>query len=204
MRYFTGAPCVHGHVSERFAKNGHCVVCGLKRSNERYALHGERLRAQRLARYYADPQEHNRRVAEWSKQNKDKIAQIQKRWRERNPDKRCSWEHRRLARKANAKGSYTAEDIAAILVAQRHRCNGPNCGVDILISYTIDHIIPLSRGGSNWPTNLQLLCQPCNSSKSDRTMDEWISEIPVPRAKHRRAALDSSPTPQLAGALPPD
>lgn len=33
---------------------------------------------------------------------------------------------------------------------------------------TIDHICPVSKGGEDCLTNLQLLCQSCNSSKSDK------------------------------------
>lgn len=32
----------------------------------------------------------------------------------------------------------------------------------------IDHIIPLAWGGANDPSNLQVLCKPCNTTKGDR------------------------------------
>ena len=36
---------------------------------------------------------------------------------------------------------------------------------------TIDHIIPLNKGGKTIPENLQVLCRKCNASKSDKVMD---------------------------------
>lgn len=48
-----------------------------------------------------------------------------------------------------------------------HRCQC--CGsVDKL---TVDHIIPVSRGGDNKDTNLQVLCTDCNQWKGDRVME---------------------------------
>lgn len=42
-------------------------------------------------------------------------------------------------------------------------------------SRVIDHVIPLSRGGDNDASNLQVLCRECNSSKSNFTMSEWLA-----------------------------
>ncbi len=51
-----------------------------------------------------------------------------------------------------------------VLDRDRHSCQ--SCGISETL--TIDHIIPLNLGGSNDLSNLQTLCQSCNSSKRDR------------------------------------
>ena len=38
---------------------------------------------------------------------------------------------------------------------------------------TIDHIIPLKAGGKHEARNIQFLCQPCNSSKGARPMEDF-------------------------------
>ena len=37
----------------------------------------------------------------------------------------------------------------------------------------VDHMLPKSRGGTDHPDNLQLLCSGCNRSKGTKTMAEW-------------------------------
>lgn len=39
---------------------------------------------------------------------------------------------------------------------------------------SVDHIVPIARGGSNGFDNLQTLCRWCNSSKGSKTMIEWM------------------------------
>jgi len=41
----------------------------------------------------------------------------------------------------------------------------------------IDHIIPRSKGGSNYPDNFQFICSEANQAKSNLTHDEFIMLI---------------------------
>lgn len=39
--------------------------------------------------------------------------------------------------------------------------------------FSVDHVVPLARGGTNELSNLVVACRPCNSSKCDLMMSEW-------------------------------
>ena len=62
----------------------------------------------------------------------------------------------------------------------RHRLYGEQEGVCVGCNthfpfrvMDIDHILPRSKGGTDHPDNLQLLCSGCNRSKGGKTMAEW-------------------------------
>jgi len=38
---------------------------------------------------------------------------------------------------------------------------------------TVDHVVPIARGGSHEMGNLAACCAECNSSKGDKTVEEW-------------------------------
>jgi hypothetical protein len=58
---------------------------------------------------------------------------------------------------------WTAGERRTIL--ERQKCLCPGCG-DKLDKYEIDHINPLCRGGTNDVSNLQAICPPCHSGKT--------------------------------------
>lgn len=53
------------------------------------------------------------------------------------------------------------------------RFNNAKCFYCNEAGTTIDHIIPVSRGGAHSIGNLLPCCKPCNSSKGNKTITEW-------------------------------
>ena len=68
------------------------------------------------------------------------------------------------ARRKGADGEYGLRDIKEMYVKQRGLCVYCDEPLD---EFHIDHRVAISRGGSNWPGNLQLTCVFCNLSKRD-------------------------------------
>ena len=65
-----------------------------------------------------------------------------------------------------------------LYLAADGRCQSKNCTKEKLNfmpfdMLEIDHMQPISNGGSNDFDNLQLLCRNCNSSKGNRSFEEW-------------------------------
>ena len=59
---------------------------------------------------------------------------------------------------------------------QQGRCQG--CGYDFPFrNFTVDHVVPRSRGGSDHLDNLQMLCGACNSLKGDRPQEYLLAEL---------------------------
>ena len=59
---------------------------------------------------------------------------------------------------------------------QEGRCAG--CNVEFLFRIMeVDHVVPRSRGGSDHPDNLQLLCPNCNRIKGDRDMAYLVARL---------------------------
>lgn len=76
----------------------------------------------------------------------------------------------RRARMAQAEGIISAEEWNALKAKYDHRClrcgaQEPDCKL------TLDHVIPISKGGSNTVDNAQPLCHPCNSGKGAKHVD---------------------------------
>lgn len=110
---------------------------------------------------------HNRQ--KWRKNNPEKNRANTAKWAKANPEKIRESEHRRRANMAqNMSYAIRPSFLKKLYLSP---CN--NCGQTGNIH--MDHVIPISRGGTHGEGNLQPLCQRCNTSKGNKFMMEWIT-----------------------------
>lgn len=62
---------------------------------------------------------------------------------------------------------------AGVLRRDNHTCAYCSKSSSDGVRMTIDHILARSLGGSDTWENTVACCQPCNSKKADKTMEEW-------------------------------
>ena len=128
-----------------------------KRCHKRYNDKNKETRNADCREYYAINRESEiKRTAVYSKSKKGRLIK-----------KVCDNKRR------GAEGSFTVTDIKDLYATQGGRCY--YCSVDIETGYHIDHMLPISRGGTNGPENLALACAPCNLSKHTKTAEEFMT-----------------------------
>lgn len=148
-----------------------------KRGSHQYAKYKE----QYIAYKKAHPAERKKWQHDYYVRSKDKALAAIRKWRVENPEAerltRKKWiethkqqalgyTHKRHAQIRKA-GSFTQEEWDELCDRYGRACLA--CGK--IMPLTIDHVIPLSKGGKNTIDNLQPLCLKCNDSKGTRTMD---------------------------------
>lgn len=168
----------------RDGKQSQCRVCRAAYQREYIRKYPERKREQdrhyrqenadhirEIKRAWSDDNRErlNQQSAEWRKNNRERRNAIVRAYRARHPESYRITKQRYLARKQNAEGECSREEWELILqqFAPDGRC--PACGRQK--PPTMDHIVPLSLGGSNYPFNLQPLCGNCNSTKGQKVID---------------------------------
>jgi 5-methylcytosine-specific restriction endonuclease McrA len=103
----------------------------------------------------------------YQQQNRDKLREWHKAYRLQNLHRHYIWHHNYRTRQRQAEGSFTVEQWVGLCEKYGNKCLW--CKQELPL--TIDHIVPLSKGGSNFISNIQPLCRRCNSRKSGRVMD---------------------------------
>lgn len=116
----------------------------------------------------ADYQRHREKrlayQARWREANRERLNELVRNWAKANPDRRTAHQARRRARKFAAESdNHTRADV---LEWWGHDCW--LCGIPLPKGWHEDHVIPLSKGGSDLLENCRPSCPPCNLSKSNK------------------------------------
>lgn len=173
--YFTGKPCVNGHIEPRHTSNGTCIECTRIRVKIWASDHPDRMAELAPARrmkaaldYARDPQKYADRTRRSRSKNLEAYRERERRYRLEHSDEHRSRVRNRRARIKGNTGTHNASDVEVILVRQKFKCAECGKSVRMKTDRHVDHIMPIALGGSNWPSNLQILCPFCNQSKGAR------------------------------------
>jgi hypothetical protein len=119
--------------------------------------------------FLAYKEEQNRQRREWRANNRERYRKghregAKKRyWRdiETSRHKDCLYQHKRR----HAVGWHSLEEWRGVCERQGHRC--AMCHKECKLER--DHIISVTKGGSNYISNIQGLCRSCNARKGNRS-----------------------------------
>lgn len=182
----------HKDAQKKTGYSSHCKECKKKWCQE----NSEYLVKKSIEWQKLNPDRAKEHALKWTKNNPDKVKTYRKKYskkaiarrasdpailskrREQNnraakkyqkihPEMSTVRHCRRSALKRNAVGNFTKTEWQDLCDSYGHVCLC--CGQKKKL--TADHIVPLSRGGTNSIDNIQPLCLPCNASKGTKTID---------------------------------
>lgn len=116
-----------------------------------------------------DPVAHRERSRAHYLANVEKRKIQTKAWWDANPGVRAFYTRNYHLKKLGAAGICSKEQLQARIEFYGGRCWMCGAPYD-----AIDHVVPISKGGTNWPANLRPACKPCNSRKHNRSPWEFV------------------------------
>lgn len=189
-KYFTGNPCVRGHIAERRTSNQRCTECeslataAWKAANPEKARQSNRKTKRRIYESLTPEQREagntlrrnwrarNREkvrayTKKWYEANQEKAAQISREWVQRNPHLNVAKTNRRRAALLQAMPPWLTREhhdqIAAIYAQARRMADETG------VPHDVDHIVPLKGKtvcGLHVPWNLRPLPASTNRRKA--------------------------------------
>lgn len=190
-------PCQRAYNAEHYAANRerrNTETAAYYRTNrdrvlaqqaEYRAAHIERIREYDRARYHADPVRRSAHVAVWVATNRERLLASRQAYYRTNRDRiRDAEDYRRVDR---AGFGAACEPIIRREVWEAWGCCCGICSEPVAwAEMELDHIQPISRGGSHTWDNVQPAHKPCNSGKRDREEHGNGHDRPTPRDQRGR------------------
>lgn len=166
-----------GQISERRKQHYRENKEELCECQKQYRRKNKERTSERDKQYYRENREQKcEQKKQYYRENKKEICKYQKEYRQSEKGRIASAavRHRRRSCEAASEVSLTAKQFQRILKNQRYMCN--MCGKKFTKSRppTMDHIIPVSKGGGLTSSNVQVLCKSCNCKKQAKILKGFI------------------------------
>lgn len=159
------------HYTNLDGRSGSCIKCTKVRM-ARWRDKNRPLIAKLAKNNNAKPK-HRQQCREWQRLNSDRARLHNRRSRAKHPETMRRFKHARAARLMSADvGDVTSEFLRGLYKTWSGTC--PLCNRE-RCKPSIDHKVPLSRGGLHCQDNLWLICVNCNSRKRALTVDEFFN-----------------------------
>lgn len=151
----------------------------MRLNGKRWKKNQERSRIDSKAWYWRNPENARAIVKKWRDANKESVKIQTKKWRKLNPDKvKIHKQSYRIRRKQRA--GHLATKIIQKVYEDNIKKYGTltcvlcfkNCSIP---DSSLEHLNPISRGGTHEYTNLGIAHRLCNSTKRNKTYEEWVS-----------------------------
>lgn len=114
-------------------------------------------------------------AARYRSRHKEKIAAKMKIWRNKN-SARLKIYSRSQRHARRALGTIPDWLYLKLLIVQKYKCRHCETRLERNAKPHMDHILPVSKGGTNAKENLQLLCEKCNLSKGPKYETDFLHD----------------------------
>lgn len=156
-----------------------CKPCHRKANAVYYESNRENVLESKREYYESNREKIREKKRKYREENRDKILDSNRKYRANNPARSHMNGAITRIREYGLVPEPTAEAREESLRHREATLNNPCffCGSEV--TDTWDHLIPLSRGGNDAPSNLARVCRPCNSVKMTKTAHEfrvWVYE----------------------------
>lgn len=178
------------HALARDGLRTRCKACEADLARERRSANREKYREADRLRRIANPDKFQTRDADYRSRNPDARKKAQWEWRERYPERQSDasrrWREANPHKVADKNSRYRAllvnSSVGVVDLEQLWGDDGGACqlcgdAIDIArtfpdpLSKSVDHIVPLSKGGTHEQSNLQWTHLVCNQRKGATVPD---------------------------------
>lgn len=157
--YLENQQKIKERVSNQYHENHEEIL--KRREKLRQRLEAKKIKAEQDSNYYFSNKLYiSEYYKEWVRKNKNHLRAYQ-----------SAYKFKRLQKAIeNGNNTLTTKEINELLIKHPYceYCKSTK-------NLSIDHIIPIIKGGSNSVLNVTVACRSCNSSKNDKLLQEWIN-----------------------------